>query len=210
MGTDPFSLHAVPAIIARLDGSLSAIEALRQHAGRIAEIAGVLIEALREGRTIYTAGNGGSAAQALHLAEELIGRYRGDRGPLRAICLNADPTALTCIANDFGFDHVFARQCTALVRRGDVLVVLSTSGNSANVVEALRAARRGGAVTVGLLGSGGGRCEGLCDHAVALELRDSAWVQEAHQVLIHLFCELIEREQRPVAASVLTTKATSR
>jgi D-sedoheptulose 7-phosphate isomerase len=210
MGTDPFSLHAVPAIIARLDGSLAAIEALRQHSGRIAEIAAVLLEALRQGRTIYTAGNGGSAAQALHLAEELIGRYRGDRGPLRAICLNADPTALTCIANDFGFDQVFARQCTGLARRGDVLVVLSTSGNSANVVEALRAARRAGAVTVGLLGNGGGRCTGLCDHALALELRDSAWVQEAHQVLIHLLCELIEHEHQPAAVAVSTTRGTSR
>ncbi len=201
MGTDPLAL-----IIARLDGSLAAIEALRQHASRIAEIAAILLEALRQGRTIYTAGNGGSAAQALHLAEELIGRYRGDRGPLRAMCLNADPTALTCIANDFGFDQVFARQCTALVRRGDVLIVLSTSGNSANVVEGLRAARRGGAVTVGLLGSGGGRCADLCDHALALDLRDSAWVQEAHQVLIHLFCELIEQEHRPAAVSVSTTR----
>jgi D-sedoheptulose 7-phosphate isomerase len=200
VGHDP-----IPAILARLDGSVAAIESLRDHAGPIAEIAAALLEALRQGRTVYTAGNGGSAAQALHLAEELIGRYRGDRAPLRAVCLNADPTALTCIANDFGFDQVFARQCTALLRRGDVLVVLSTSGESANVIEALRAARRAGAVTVGLLGKGGGRCASLCDRAIALEARDSAWVQEAHQVLLHLLCELIEIGAAPAGEPAATT-----
>ena len=196
----PGENESVPILLARLEGSLAAIGSLREQAARIGDLAAALLQALRRGQTIYTAGNGGSAAQALHLAEELIGRYRGDRAPLRAVCLNADPTALTCIANDFGYEQVFARQCAALLRRGDVLLVLSTSGNSANLLEALRAARRAGAVTAGLLGNGGGRCAALCDHAVCLEERDAAWVQEAHQVLIHLVCELIEREfQAPPA-----------
>ena len=200
-------------IIARLEGSLAAIGSLREQAGRIADLAAVLVEALRGGRTIYTAGNGGSAAQALRLSEDLVGRYRGDRGPLRAMCLNADPAALTCIANDFGFEQVFARQCTALLRRGDVLFVLSTSGNSPNLLEALRVARHAGAVSAGLLGNGGGRCAGLCDHALSLEQRDSAWVQEVHQVLIHLICELIEREFSAAlapAVSISTTRGTAR
>ena len=108
-------------INARIDGSLTAIGALRGQADRIGDLARSVIDRLRAGGTLYTAGNGGSAAQALHLAEELIGRYRDDRPPLRAVCLNADPAAMTCIANDYGYEQVFARQCEALLGGQDVL-----------------------------------------------------------------------------------------
>jgi len=176
----------------RLDGSLAAIGALRAEIDRIDEIGKALIDRWAKGGTLFTAGNGGSAAQALHLAEELIGRYRGRRRALRAVCLNADPTALTCIANDFGYEHVFARQCEALLGPTDALLVLSTSGNSANLVEALGVARTRNALTVGLLGAGGGRCGPLCDHSLILEETDSAFVQDAHQVVLHLICEMME------------------
>jgi D-sedoheptulose 7-phosphate isomerase len=179
-------------INARIDGSLTAIGALREQGDRIGDLARALIDRLRAGGTLYTAGNGGSAAQAMHLAEELIGRYRGDRPPFRAVCLNADPSAVTCIANDFGYEQVFARQSEALLGDRDILLVLSTSGDSANLVEALQVARRRGALTIGLLGSAGGRCAGLCDHTVTVPGGDSAHVQEAHQVVVHLVCELIE------------------
>jgi len=157
----------------RLDGSLAAIGTLRAEIDRIDEIGRALIDRLAKGGTLFTAGNGGSAAQALHLAEEFIGRYRGRRRALRAVCLNADPTAMSCIANDFGYDHVFARQCEALLGPTDALLVLSTSGN-------------------GLLGAGGGRCSSLCDHSVILQETDSAFVQDAHQVVLHLICEMME------------------
>ena len=176
----------------RLDGSLTAIGTLRAEIDRIDEIGKALIDRLAKGGTLFTAGNGGSAAQALHLAEELIGRYRGRRRALRAVCLNADPTAMTCIANDFGYEHVFARQCEALLGPTDALLVLSTSGNSANLVEALGVARTRNALTVGLLGAGGGPCGPLCDHSVILEETDSAFVQDAHQVVMHLICEMME------------------
>jgi D-sedoheptulose 7-phosphate isomerase len=176
----------------RIDGSLAAIASLREQAGAIRALIAALQARVRSGGTLYTAGNGGSAAQALHLAEELIGRYRDDRPPVRALCLNADPTALTCIANDYGYEHVFGRQCEALLGAGDALVVLSTSGNSPNVVKALEVARAHGALTIGLLGSDGGRCAPLCDHAVVVSGRDSAHLQEAHQVVIHLICEMFE------------------
>jgi D-sedoheptulose 7-phosphate isomerase len=179
----------------RIDGSLAAIATLRDEADRIRDLTGAVLGRLRSGGTLYTAGNGGSAAQAIHLAEELIGRYRGDRPPLRAVCLNADPSTLTCIANDYGYAQVFSRQCEALLGERDALVVLSTSGNSENVVEALQVARRRHTLTAGLLGSGGGRCAALCDHAVTLADSDSAHVQEAHQVALHLICELIENEK---------------
>ncbi len=179
-------------IHARIEGSLAAIEALCDQAGRVRDLARAVLDRLRAGGTLYTAGNGGSAAQALHLAEELIGRYRDDRPPLRAVCLNADPTALTCIANDYGYGQVFSRQCEALLDERDALLVLSTSGNSDNVVEALRVARARGALAIGLLGGAGGRCAALCHHALIVPGTDSAHIQEAHQVALHLICELIE------------------
>ncbi len=180
----------------RIEGSLAAIASLRQELDELAAIAAALTKCLQANGTIYTAGNGGSAAEALHLAEELIGRYRSNRSPLRAICLNADPTALTCIANDFGFDRVFARQCQSLLLPQDVLVVLSTSGNSPNIIEALKIARAKGATTIGLLGRDGGACRALCDYAIVVAASasggDSAHIQEAHQVVIHLLCEALE------------------
>jgi D-sedoheptulose 7-phosphate isomerase len=150
------------------------------------------VRTLEAGGTIFTAGNGGSAAQAMHLAEELIGRYRSNRAPHRAICLNVDPAAITCIANDFGFEKVFARQCEALLREGDALVVLSTSGTSPNIIAALETARKKGATTIGLLGRTGGTCRDLCDHALLIPSDDSAHIQEAHQAAIHLICEAVE------------------
>lgn len=184
----------------RIDGSLAAIGALRDQIAVIGDLTGEVYECLRSGGTLYTAGNGGSAAQALHLAEELIGRYRDDRPAQRAICLNADPTALTCIANDYGFEHIFSRQVEALVRPGDVLLVLSTSGDSANVVNALQTAGLRGATTIGLLGGNGGACRELCDHSIVAAGKDSAHIQEAHQVMIHLICEVIEQRVAADAA----------
>ena len=180
-------------ITERIDGSLAAIGSLHDLADDVGALGNALVERLRARGTLYTAGNGGSAAQALHLAEELVGRYRDHRPPVPAVCLNADPSALTCIANDFGFEQVFARQCEALLREGDVLLVLSTSGESPNLVAALQAARRLGTATMGLLGSSGGRCRPLCDHAVVVAAGDSAHVQEAHQVALHLICEIVEK-----------------
>ena len=177
----------------RLDASIAAVESLRGQLAHVAEIIDVIRKRLTAGGTVYTAGNGGSAAQSLHLAEELIGRYRGDRPALRALCLNADPTALTCIANDFGFDQVFARQCEALLTPKDVLVVLSTSGNSSNIIRALEVSRDKDCTSIGLLGKDGGLCRSLCDHSLVMASHDSAHIQEAHQVIIHMICEAFER-----------------
>jgi D-sedoheptulose 7-phosphate isomerase len=181
----------------RIEGSLAAIESLRGQLNSLVKIAQVIMTQLKAGGTLYTAGNGGSASQAMHLAEELIGRYRGNRQPLRAVCLNADPTALTCIANDFGFDQVFARQCQALLNPADVLVVFSTSGNSPNILKALEMARKNGASAFGLLGREGGSALQLCDDAVVIQglpgsAADAAHIQEAHDVALHLICEAIE------------------
>lgn len=169
-----------------------AVETLGLQRERVAKACRLLVQTLESGGTVLTCGNGGSAAEALHLAEELSGRYRTNRPALRGLSLCADPTALTCIANDFGFDHVFARQVEALGRAGDLLVVFSTSGKSANLVRALQVARERGITTLGLLGGEGGTCLPLCDHAIVVHGVDGAGVQEAHQMILHILCEACE------------------
>lgn len=176
----------------RLQMAARAVEALGSQRETVAKACRMLVQTLESGGTVLTCGNGGSAAEALHLAEELSGRYRSNRPALRGLSLCADPTALTCIANDFGFDHVFARQVEALGRPGDLLVVFSTSGKSANLVRALHVARERGIATLGLLGGEGGACLPLCDHAVVVHGVDGAGVQEAHQMIMHILCEACE------------------
>jgi D-sedoheptulose 7-phosphate isomerase len=190
MSTDPITAHLLRQ---RLQGAERALASLYESLTALDAICTAVVETLVNDGTLYTCGNGGSAAQASHLSEELIGRYRSDRPACRAVCLNADPAALTCIANDFGFDEVFARQAGVLCGGRDALVALSTSGESPNIVAALRAARERGATVIGLLGRDGGAALELCDHAVVVPGEESAHIQEAHQVVVHLICEAVER-----------------
>lgn len=188
------------AMTRRIVQSRMAIESLEASQQELLTVASSIGATLEAGGTLFTCGNGGSAAQALHLAEELVGRFRSNRAPLRAICLNADPTALTCIANDFGFDEVFARQLRGVAQAGDCLMVLSTSGRSPNLLRALEAAREIGVHCLGLLGGEGGPALPLCHAAISLHGCDSAAVQEAHLMAIHIICETLEPSE--VAASV--------
>jgi D-sedoheptulose 7-phosphate isomerase len=169
-------------------------------------IAVAAIRALKSGGKILTCGNGGSAADALHLAEELVGRYNRHRRSLPAICLNADPTLLTCIGNDFGFDEVFARQIEGLGGKNDLLVCFTTSGNSANVLRALAAAKTKGIMAAVLLGKDGGKAKGKADMELIVDNTDTARVQEAHTLILHALLETIEQElvavgENPPAAS---------
>lgn len=168
------------------------IESLQRKVPEISDAAEALISALGAGGKVLTAGNGGSAAEALHTAEELVGRFRNDRISLPAVCLAADPTALTCIGNDFGFDRIFSRQVEGLGKAGDVLVLFSTSGNAANLRLALEAASARGMTTVCLLGRDGGRLAGLGDHEIIVEGNATERIQEAHQVLVHLLLDAVE------------------
>ncbi|MDG2030043.1 MAG: SIS domain-containing protein [Phycisphaerales bacterium] len=179
----------------RLSRACDALDALRSNPASLIRIADIICDALEDNGTVLTCGNGGSAAEALHLSEELIGRFQEDRPPHRSICLNADPTALTCIANDYGFEAVFSRQCQALAGPNDVLVVFSTSGNSANVVQALQVARSRGTTTIGLLGADGGEASAFCDHVLLAPGEDSAAIQECHQVALHAICNCLEPRQ---------------
>lgn len=186
----------------QLDEAIEVLQASAALIPAIDEITTLAAGALLAGHTLYTAGNGGSAADALHLAEELIGRYRGNRRPLPAICLNADIGALTCIANDFGYDEVFSRQLAALGKPGDVLVVFSTSGHSANILNVLRTARSKGVISIALLGKDGGAARALADHALIVPSNNTARIQEMHTLILHAICE--EVEQRLVKQGVGT------
>jgi D-sedoheptulose 7-phosphate isomerase len=178
----------------QLEASIAVFQQLTQQAPIVEQIAQLTCNTLLSGQKLLTCGNGGSAADALHLAEELIGRYRGDRRPYPAICLSADGTAITCIANDFGYDQVFARQVAGLGQPGDLLICLSTSGRSPSILEALQAARQRGLHTIALLGKGGGPARGMADLELIVASNDSERIQEAHMQIVHYICEVIEQQ----------------
>ena len=158
----------------------------------VAAAAVAVTNALRAGKKVLLCGNGGSAADAQHIAAELAGRLRLERRGLPAIALTVNPSVITALANDYGYDMVFARQVEALGQEGDVLVGISTSGRSANVVRALEAARAAALVTVGLVGQDTGQMEGLCDHLIAVPVQDTQRVQEIHIAAGHAMCEIVE------------------
>ena len=170
------------------------LEALTPQEGAFQQVAAAAVAALKSGGKILTCGNGGSAADAMHLAEELVGRYRGNRRPLAAISLNADATMLSCIGNDYGFDEVFSRQVEGLANKDDLLVCFSTSGNSGNILRALEAAKSKGVKSVALLGKGGGKAKGKADLEMIIANTDSGRIQEAHTLILHALLEVIERQ----------------
>jgi len=181
------------------DTSLSAVEeltaALREFrllAPSVDEIGRIILDALRSGNKLLACGNGGSAAAASHLAEELVGRYRAARRPLPAISLAADPALITCIANDFGYECIFSRQIEGLAKRGDIVVAFSTSGNSPNLLKALDAAKAVEAVSVALLGKTGGAMAGRADHEVIVPSNSTARIQELHTLILHSWLDRIE------------------
>ena len=166
------------------------------HAETIAAIADTYAAALRAGGTLFFAGNGGSAADAQHLATEYVVRYRATRPALRAMALTTDSSLLTACANDMGFDEVFARQVEALARPGDVLSLHSTSGESPNVIRAAQTAKRRGVKVVGFLGQSGGQVKELADVALIVPSDDTSRIQEIHLAVEHLICELVEERLR--------------
>jgi D-sedoheptulose 7-phosphate isomerase len=168
------------------------IAALAGMKGQISTLAEVLRRCLAEGGTVFLMGNGGSAADSQHIAAEIVGRFKRERKGLAAIALTTDTSILTSVGNDYGFDHVFARQVEALCRPGDVLVGISTSGNSRNVVAGIEAGKAVGMTTVGLLGGSGGVLRESCDMALVAPSSETARIQEAHILIGHILCEMIE------------------
>ncbi len=179
-----------------LEQSLAALERTAQDAALRATVRGIaadLVAALRSGNKLLIIGNGGSAADAQHIAAEIVGRYKQERPAFAAIALTTDTSALTAIANDYWFEQVFARQVEGLGQRGDVLLALSTSGRSPNILAALRAARARGLVTIGFTGTRGEALRAYCDHLLVAPSDDTAVVQQIHLTIAHAICEEIEQ-----------------
>ena len=186
-----FDGKAISSALLEYTGDVAA-RAMRTDFDLLAQIARTLIEAKERGATIYTAGNGGSAADAQHLAAELVNRFLMDRPALPGLALTTDTSALTAIGNDLDFSRVFARQVEAFGRRGDVLVGISTSGNSPNVLAALEAARKAGLHTLGFTGNGGGAMAPLCDILLDVPHAGTPLIQETHIAAGHLLCQLTD------------------
>ena len=178
---------------AQVRDAAATLAALAEQAVRLAAAARLVVTTLRAGGQVLTAGNGGSAAEAMHMAEELVGRFRTDRRSLPGVALVADGTALTCIGNDFGFDAVFSRQVEGLGRPGDLLVLFSTSGRAANLRLAAQAARAKKLRVLLLLGRDGGSLAGLGDVEIVVPGAATEHIQEAHQVVLHVLLDAVER-----------------
>jgi len=180
------------SLAASQQATIRALEGLTALQPEIARAGDLIVRALQAGRKIIACGNGGSAAEAQHLTTELVGRYFKNRRSLPAVALSADGTLVTCIGNDYGYDQVFARQIEGLARPGDVVVVLTSSGNSPNILLALDAAKKLGLDTIALLGRGGGQAKGRATVEIVVPGDSGAAAQECHLFLIHHFCDRVD------------------
>ncbi|MEE8126416.1 MAG: D-sedoheptulose 7-phosphate isomerase [Nitrospirales bacterium] len=167
-------------------------EFIRTHVERVVEVGQLLIRTFREGHKVLLFGNGGSATDASHIAAEFVGRYRRDRDPLPALALGCDMAAITSIANDYDFPEIFSRQVMAHGRKGDVVIAISTSGNSLNVIRGVEMAQKRGLLTIGWTGATGGKLGDLVDYVFRVPSEVTARIQECHITLGHVLCELIE------------------
>jgi len=192
----------IPAIAGQLRETADTLRVMSEDASlhaAIGAVAAACIAALRQGNKILFAGNGGSAADAQHLAGELISRFHYDRPGLPAFSLSTDTSVLTAIGNDYGYENLFARQLEAVGNAGDVFIGISTSGRSPNIVKALQVARAKGVLTVGLTGHGGGQMPALCDHCLRVPSDSTPRIQEGHIAIGHTICMLIEQQIFPQA-----------
>lgn len=184
-------------IVDRIEESVAVKRQLAGDAKFVAllgDVAGAITASIRNGGTIFFFGNGGSAADAQHIAAELAGRYLLDRPGLPGLALTTNTSCLTAVSNDYGYDLVFARQLLAIGKAGDVAVGLSTSGNSASVLHAVEAAREKNFITIGMTGAGGGKLKPLVDHCLCVASEHAARIQEAHILIGHILCEIVEEE----------------
>ena len=188
------SLMAFEALIQeRIVANIELQQAILKQSQLLAQIAEELIRVYRAGGKVLIFGNGGSAADAQHIAAELAGKYYMDRKPLPAEALTVNTSVLTAIGNDYGFEKIFARQIEALGNPGDIAIGISTSGNSPNVIEGIRAAKKKGMITIGLTGADGGQLKNEVDYCICVPSKDTPRIQEVHILIGHIWCELIER-----------------
>jgi len=181
-----------PVVISALDDHIALVTALREMAPIIFNAAALVLDALASGGKVLLCGNGGSAADAQHIAGELVGRFLKERRPLPALALHSNTSVLSAIGNDYGFEEVFARQVVAHGREGDVLMAISTSGNSPNILRAAVAASGNGLKVIGLTGAGNARLRDLCDLCICVPSSSTPRIQEMHVLIGHLIAQLVE------------------
>lgn len=179
----------IPAYLAAHSKAIQTLEGMQEEISRVADS---LVKALKNNGKILVMGNGGSAADAQHLAAELVGRFEKERTGLPAIAITTDSSILTAVSNDFGYERVFARQVEALAGKGDIVIGISTSGQSPNVIRAVEAAKEKGCLTVGLLGRDGGQLGKMVDLDLTVPVAETPHIQEAHAVIIHLLCMFVD------------------
>jgi D-sedoheptulose 7-phosphate isomerase len=182
----------IDRIMAIWDEHLEVAKALPPLASAVSSAVDIIYSSLAAGGQLLIAGNGGSAADAQHIAAELTGRFLRDRRPFRALALHANISALTAVGNDYGYEHVFARELSAHARSGDVFLAISTSGSSGNILRAIEAARRSNVVVIGLTGDSGGQMRTACDLCLCVSSKSTARIQEMHIIIGHTICELLE------------------
>jgi D-sedoheptulose 7-phosphate isomerase len=180
-------------IISELSASARTLELVSQQGTPVIEaVAHLMVDQLRTGHKVLVFGNGGSAADAQHLSSELIGRYRRERAPIPAIALTTDTSTLTSLSNDYGFENAFSRQVEALARSGDIVIGISTSGSSPNFIQALHAAGKIGAYRIALTGQDAQQLSAITDFVISVPAEETARIQEAHGVIIHILCDIVE------------------
>ena len=177
-----------------LERSTKIITELSDLSDEINKTANLIVTAINKNRKIIIIGNGGSAADAQHIAAEFLGRYKLKRKSIPAIALTSNSSTTTAIANDYDFSNIFSRQCESLVSKGDIVIGISTSGNSENVVKGLRTSSKNGGLTIGLLGNKGGKIKNIVDVSLIVKDTSTPRIQEAHRVIYHIICEIVEEE----------------
>ena len=189
MGTSTEQVNRIRAI---WEDHLAIAKILPKLATEVSEAVDLIYSSLVKGGLLLVAGNGGSAADAQHIAAELTGRFLRERQPLRALALHGNTSSLTAIGNDYGYDRVFARELSAHARPGDVFLAITTSGNSANILRAIEAARQSKVTVIGLTGETGGQMRDACDLCICVPSKSTARIQEMHITIGHAMCELLE------------------
>ena len=177
-----------------LNESSKTIDGISNLSNEIDKTVNLIINALTKNKKIIIFGNGGSAADAQHIAAEFLGRYKIKRKSIPAIALTSNSSTTTAIANDYDFSDVFSRQCESLVSKDDIVIGISTSGNSENVIKGLKASKKNGGLTIGLLGNNGGKIKNIVDISLVVNATSVPRIQEAHRVIYHIICEIVEEE----------------
>lgn len=190
-------IHFIEKELAKLAALIADIQTDKALLNQVVECAETIVDTLRKGGKVLIAGNGGSAADAQHIAGEFVSRFNYDRPGLAAIALTTDTSILTAIGNDYGYERLFSRQVQALGREGDVFIGITTSGNSANVLEALKTAKDAGLKTIGFTGSTGGKMAGICDITLRMPSPETPKIQEGHIAIGHIICGLVEAAMFP-------------